>query len=163
MNTQYIFIGFVSIALGLSFATVAWTHIHPYWEDTSDAEAVDAVVLSSNVDQDFTSEGTTAYAPNVTYRYTYKGTEYTSNSVFPGDVDLSTSVSRARDIVARHPEGEEVTAYVNSEDPTSAFLIDTQAPRWFWAGPVIGVLMILYGAHSIRLGVRGVEPSAEIA
>lgn len=161
MNTDYIIVGVVAVVIGSGFAGVAWTHIVPYREDVSNAEAVDAVVVSSGVIEDWDEEaGKTTYQPNVTYRYTYEGSEYTSSSVFPGDVNPVSDGSRAQEIVERYPPGEEVTAYVNTEEPGTAFLINRSAPLWFWAGPVIGLLSILYGVYSIVLGVRGVEPSS---
>lgn len=160
MNTSYIGVGVAAVVIGLAFAGVGWMYIVPYQEDTSNAEAVDAVVVSSEVIEDTNSEGQTTYASNVTYRYTYEGTEYTSSSVFPGDVDPVSDQSRAREIVDRHPPDKEVTAYVNTENPESAFLIDRSAPLWYWAGPVIGLLSVLYGVYSIVLGIRGAEQSS---
>jgi hypothetical protein len=159
VNTNYLTVGVVAVVIGLVFAGVGWTYIVPYREDTSNAEPVDAVVVSSGVVESANAEGQTVYAPNVTYRYTYEGTEYTSRSVFPGDVGPVSERSRAREIAERYPPGNDVTAHVNTENPDSAFLIDRSAPLWFWAGPGIGLLSILYGVHSIVLGVRGVEPA----
>lgn len=163
MNSGYVVVGAASIVIGLLFGAVLFTHILPYQEDMRDVEEVDAVVLSSSVTQAQNSEGQVTYTPAVTYRYTYEGTEYTSDSIFPGDVDPVSDESRAREIVAQYPEGEEVTAYVNTEDPSTAFLIDEAPPLWFWLAPVVGVLAILYGLYSIVLGLRGVEHSAEPA
>lgn len=160
MNTNYIVVGVVAVVLGLVFAGVGWVYIAPYQEDTSNAETVDAVVVSSGVVEGQNGEGQAVYAPNVTYRYTYQGTEYTSSSVFPGDVGPVSEQSRAREIVDRYPPGEEVTAYVNTEEPDSAFLVDRSAPLWFWAGPAVGLLSLLYGGYSVVLGVRGVDPSS---
>lgn len=162
MNSNYIVVGVVAIVVGGAFAGVAWTHILPYREDVTNMEEVDAVVVSSGVIEGENAEGQATYEPNVTYQYTYKGTEYTSNSVFPGDVNPVSEESRARDIVNRYPAGKGVTAYVNAETPATAFLIDRQTPLWFWAGPAIGGLLILYGAYSIVSGLRGVDQSGEI-
>jgi hypothetical protein len=160
MNSNYIVVGVVAVVIGLAFAGAGWLYIVPYQADTNNAEGVDAVVVSSDVIQGTNAEGQATYAPSVTYRYTYEGVEYTSSLVFPGDVNPVSDQSRAREIAERYPTGEEVTAYVNTEDPESAFLIDRSAPLWFWAAPIIGLLSILYGVNSIVLGIRGVEPSS---
>lgn len=160
MNTNYVVVGVAAVVLGLGFAGVGWVYIVPYQEDKSNAETVDAIVVASGVIEGMNSEGQQTYAPNVTYRYSYEGTEYTTSSVFPGHVNPVSDQSRAREIVERYPPGKEVTAHVHTKDPESAFLIDQSAPLWFWAGPVIGVLSFLYGMYSIVLGIRDVEPSS---
>jgi len=159
MNTEYVVVGVAAVGIGLMLAGVAWFQIVPYQEDRRNAETVDAQVVSTGVTQGMNSEGQTQYAPNVTYRYSYGGTEYASSSVFPGAGDVVSSRSRAEEIVDRYREGDRVTAYVNAEDPESAFLIDESAPLWYWAGPVLGALIVLYGLHSILQGLRGVESS----
>jgi Protein of unknown function (DUF3592). len=162
MNTSYIGVGVAAVVIGLAFAGAGWIYIVPYQADTSNAEGIDAVVISSDVIESTDVEGQNQkiYEPSVTYRYTYEGSEYTSSTVFPGDVNPVNDQSRAQEIVERYSPGEEVTAYVNTEDPASAFLIDRSAPLWFWAGPIIGLLSILYGVYSIVLGIRDVEPSS---
>jgi hypothetical protein len=159
VNTNYVVVGVAAIVIGALFAGVALTHIEPLQDDVDSAEAVDAVVVSSRVVETTDAENQRRYHPNVTYRYTYDGTEYTASSVFPGDVSLVDSRERAREIVGDYQPGDEVTAYVNADDPGRAFLIERDSPLWFWAGPVIGVLMMLYGVNSIRHGLRGVEQS----
>jgi hypothetical protein len=161
MNTDYILVGVVAVAIGLMLAGVAWFQIVPYQQDRSNAETVSAQVISAEVTSGMNAEGQTEYAPEVTYRYSYEGSEYTSNSVFPGAGDVVSSRTRAEEIVDRYGTDDSVTAYVNTENPESAFLIDQSAPLWYWAGPVLGVLIVLYGINSIRQGLRGVESSTE--
>ena len=161
MNSQYVVIGIVAIVIGVAFAAVAWTHILPYREATTNTETVDATVVSSEVTKGFNSESQVQYRPYVVFRYTYEGTEYTSDTVFPGPVSLVSDRSEAQAIVERYPAGQEVTAYVNRNDPQTAFLIDRSAPLWFWAGPVIAVLVTLYGCYSVVLGIRGADSTAQ--
>jgi hypothetical protein len=158
MNSQYVVVGLVAIVIGGAFGAVAWTHIAPFQDDRANAQKVDAVVLDVSITEGRNAEGQLTFAPNVTYRYEYRGTSYTSHSIFPGDINPVSERSRAEDIAARYEVGEDVTAYVNRDDPTSAFLLDRPTPLWYWLGPLIGVGMILYGAHSIRLGIKDVDP-----
>lgn len=157
MNTGYVLVGVVAVVLGLAFAAVAVTHIAPFTDDRADAVAVDATVTGSEVQTGTNAEGQQIYYPAISYRYTYEGTEFTSDSVFPGDVNPVSDQSRARELVEEYAAGSEVTAYVNVEDPSRSYLVDEQMPLWYWLGPVVGVLLVLYGFHSIRLGVQGVE------
>lgn len=161
MNSQYVVVGVVALVIGLAFAGASWNYILPYRQDTQNAQAVDAEVVSSAVTEGYNSENQRVYGPHVVYRYTYDGTEYTSDSVFPGDADAVSEESRARDIVEQYAAGDEVTAYVNRDDPERAFLIDQSAPLWFWLGPVVSGLLVLYGGYSTVLGLRGVDPTGQ--
>jgi hypothetical protein len=161
MNSQYVVVGLVAIVIGGAFGAVAWTHIAPFQDDRANAQTVDAVVLEVSITEGRNAEGQLTYAPNVTYRYEYQGRSYTSHSIFPGDINTVSERSRAENIAASYESGEAVTAYVNKDDPTSAFLLDRPTPLWYWLGPLIGVGMILYGVHSIRLGLNGVEPDTD--
>lgn len=160
MNTDYIIVGVAAVIIGLAIASFAWVQIVPYQEERSNAETVTATVISSEVVEVHNSEGQIQHSPEVTYRYTYEGTEYTSSSLYPNNGTMVGSESRAQEIANRYTERETLTAYVNTENPNSAFLIDESAPLWYWAGPVIGVLIVLYGVYSTVLGIRGVESSS---
>lgn len=157
MNTDYVVVGVAAICIGVAFAGVAWFQIVPYQQDRSNAATVSAEVVSADVTEGRNSEGQVVYSPSVTYRYSYQGTEFTSSSVFPGTGDVVGSQSRAQEIVDRYQPGDRVMAHVNTESPESAFLIDESAPLWYWGGPVLGLLIVLYGIKSIREGLRGVN------
>ncbi len=158
MNSEYVVVGLVAIVIGASFGAVAWTHIAPYQNDRRTAVAVDAVILDSGITEGTNSEGQTTYAPSVTYRYEYEGASYTSRSIFPGHINPVSQRSRAEEISSRFNTGAEATAYIKPNDPATAFLIDQSAPLWYWLGPLLGAGMIIYGIHSIRLGIKGTEP-----
>ena len=160
MNTNYLVVGVAAMVIGLGFAGFAWLQIAAYQEDRSNAETVDATVISSEVVEVRNSEGQIQHAPEIRYRYTYEGAEYRSDGLYPNNGTAVGSESRAEELVDRYPEGENVTAYVNAESPNAAFLIDESAPLWYWGGPAIGVLLILYGLYSAVQGIRGVEPSS---
>jgi hypothetical protein len=160
MNTDYLVVGVAAIVIGLSIAGFAWVQIVPYQDARANAESVTATVTAADVIEVRNSEGQIRHSPQITYRYTYDETEYTSSSLYPNNNSMVGSESRAREIVRQYPAGEDVTAYVNTENPNSAFLIDISAPLWYWAGPVIGVLIVLYGVYSAVLGVRGAESTS---
>ncbi|MFC7132098.1 MULTISPECIES: DUF3592 domain-containing protein [Salinibaculum] len=160
MNTEYIVVGLAAVVIGLGFAGFAWLQIVPYQEDRSNAEPVDATVISSEVVEVRNSEGQIQHSPQVTYRYTYEGTEYTSSSLYPNNGSMVGSESRAQEIADRYAERSTLTAYVNADNPNAAFLIDESAPLWYWAGPGIGVLLVLYGLYSTLQGIRGVDASS---
>lgn len=160
MNTKYLIVGVAAVVIGLAIASFAWVQIVPYQEDRNNAETVTATVISSEVVEVRNSEGQIQHSPQVTYRYTYEGTGYTSSSLYPNNGSMVGSESQAREIVSQYSESETLTAYVNTENPNAAFLIDESAPLWYWAGPVLGVLIVLYGVYAAVLGARGVEPSS---
>ena len=160
MDTGYVIVGVVAVVVGLSFAAFAWVAIQPYQEDRQQAEAVSATVVSSEVVEVRNSEGQIQYSPEVTYRYTYGGSDYQSSALYPNNGSMVGSRSRAREVTDRYPQGRTLTAYVNADTPTTAFLIDESAPLWYWAAPVLGALLILYGLYSVVQGLRGAEASS---
>lgn len=103
-----------------------------------DYESVDAEIESSEVAeaQGFGGVATT-YGPHITYSYEYEGENYTSSTIcsaaytYMGEVmGCTTGGDRAgvEEIVEDHPEGDQVTAYVNPDDPSSAFLLQRSYP-----------------------------------
>lgn len=85
-----------------------------------DYEPVEATVISSEVVSG--TEGDSK--PAITYEYTVGGRTYTSSNVLPGPGE--SSAGDAHQIVDNHPEGKQVTAYYNPENPSESFLVKKQ-------------------------------------
>lgn len=112
-------------------------------------EPVEATVISSDIDS--TTEGGTQ--PDITYEYTVDGRTYTSSNVFPGPGDHSGG--SAHRIVDEHPEGKQVTAYYNPEDPSEAFLIEDRSVLIPAMMIGIGGLVAVVAGWTIRERFRG--------
>jgi hypothetical protein len=155
VNAKAILVGIVVVLFGAAFVGFGAMTIVPQVQQTSTADPVDAVVTSSEVVTTTGDRGgATRSIPAVTYRYTYEGTEYTSDSVFPGR-QRSTASTSAEDIVDNHPEGADVTAMVAPGDPGTAYLVDPGFSVLHLVMPVVGVLAALIGVGKILQGLRG--------
>lgn len=89
---------------------------------TASAEEVDAVVLESSVDGVSGTERD--FRVHVSYEYTYGDETYTNDNVFAeaGEADRFDNRGTAESFVADYSEGEMVTAHVDPDDPTQAYL-----------------------------------------
>lgn len=122
---------------------------------SANAESVDATVVSSSVvesdDVGSNSQDRDEYTVSVEYRYTYDGTDYTSESLCPGTGSACKPSSDFRTnmegFLADYPEGETVTAYVQPDSPDDAHLIQS-GPSLVYLG-VAGFGLLLVG-----LGVK---------
>jgi len=109
------------------------------------AVSVKAVVLLSEVRQTTTRIGTdtgdtaTSYWPEVEFSYEYGGTLRTSNKIWP--VGEGGSEADAKVSLSSYPVGAEVSAFVDPDDPETAFLEKrwSQAP---YLSVIIGVFPI---------------------
>lgn len=154
VNPKAILVGVVVVLFGAAFVGFGAMTVVPQVQQTSNAVPVDAVVTSSEVVTTTGARGQTTQIPDVTYRYTYEGTEYTSDSVFPGRQRSAASTS-AEEVVEDHPEGAEVTAMVVPGEPGTAYLMDPGFSVLHLVMPVVGVLAALIGVGKIKQGLRG--------
>jgi hypothetical protein len=87
---------------------------------TSNWTPTDGVILDSGVDTSTDSEGGTTYCLWVDYQYTYDDQTYNGYVVsFSKDNSCSSWAGEADE---EYPPGEEVTVYVNPDDPYEAVL-----------------------------------------
>lgn len=105
---------------------------------------VTAEITDTGVEQVKGSRGRTVYVPTVMFRYSFRGVEYTSNKIHPGDSELrfedrDAAVSR----LSAFPAGERVTAYVNPDQPGEAFLENSRSGQSVGA-ILIGVALSLF-------------------
>lgn len=91
---------------------------------------VTAEITDTSVEQVPGSRGREAYVPVVTFRYQYRGTDYTSDRIFPRSSQPSYNErSTAEERLAPYPVGESVTAYVDPDAPGAAFLENSRSGK----------------------------------
>lgn len=134
---------FVAVGLGMFGAEV---YRVATWQPVS------ARVLSTDIKYVQGNKGG-SYAPVVRYVFSVNGAQYESRQVLPLTVSASYGwATRLRD---RFHPGQIVTAYVNPNQPASAFLVREVSliPLWFVAIPLamVGVLSWMAGVQRRQL------------
>jgi len=117
------------------------------------AVSVQAIILSSEVRQTTartgTGEGetTTSYWPEIEFSYGYEGVSRTSNRIWP--VGEGGSEAEAQAVLRAYPEGAQVSAFVDPDDPETAFL----EKRWSQMPYLSVMLGVLPAAFVTGLGI----------
>lgn len=113
---------------------------------TSNWTPTDGVINDSGVDSSTDGEGGTTYCLWVEYDYTYEGRTYSGHVVsFSKDNSCSSWADEADE---DYPPGEEVTVYVNPENPSEAVLEPgLSGVDWFVCCilpfPLIGIFLVV--------------------
>lgn len=120
-------------------------------EAMSDAVAVDATVTGTEVDSVSQRRGGPDYRPVVTYEYTYDGASYTSRNRYPAtfEPDYETR-SAAEAELQGYERGEPVTAYVNPDAPSEAFLVKETSSGPLKLAGIGGVIVVVGGVSILR-------------
>lgn len=112
----------IGLAIGLACIAGGGFLTYDALEATVSAEEVEATVLESDVGRVDATER--EYRAHVTYEYSYEGETYTSENIYAGtgDSDRFSTRGTAESFVQQYPEGETVTAYVDPDEPSRAYL-----------------------------------------
>lgn len=136
------------LLIGVAAATFGVYDYVQQNQAVENAVEVDATVVETGVDSVSSRRGGPDYKPTATYEYSYGGESYTSSNVFPSMVskDYDTR-SSAESALGEYEAGETVTAYVNPDSPSDAFLLNetSNSPLLFTA---IGGALALVGGWS---------------
>ena len=109
---------------------------------------INATVTAKNIDADPGRRGTD-YIPQVEYSYSFEDNEYTSDSVYPGPSSPSFGTERAaRQEIQNYTVGENTTAYLNSENPSEAFLKNESTNTPFII-MIIGAALASFSIYSL--------------
>ena len=151
--------GLVFLVLGVAILAGGAYVALPHVQGVNSAEPVEGEVLGTDTYSTSPSgESDREHYANVTYRYTYEGTEYMSDSLFPANRDEQVSRSRAEEIAGMYAAGDSVTVQVVPDDPTRSYLIEADMPWWYYLAPGFGALLALTGLLNVVQGIRGVGP-----
>ncbi len=106
------------------FAVGAWLALDQHHKITSYVE-VSATVVSTDIEAHTSTDSdghtSTSYEPVVVYRYEYDGDSYEYDEVFP--LGMSGGRGWAQKTVGQFEPGQPVQAFVDPENPASAFLL----------------------------------------
>jgi hypothetical protein len=139
-------------------ALVAWgTTLHERARTTARWPSVRGRVyltrVLEKVSDDVRDGGTRLFHPEVRYEYVVADRTYAARRL--DLLDKWTSLrSYATDVIARYPEGSEVTVYYDTANPHDAVLERHQAPYWAIGGIAVGCVMALGALVSAYLETR---------
>lgn len=117
-------------------------------------EPVDATVEDSDFEARGREGPSQTFKPEITYEYEYDGKTYTSDTVFPGGNYDSRDEESVRRLVDNHNVGDDVTVYVDPDDPESSYLVEGElrtAMLFVVAGVVIVAAGVGLGAYALTL------------
>jgi hypothetical protein len=119
-------------------------------------QPVTARVLTTDIKTVRGDKGS-SYAPVVTYQYSFKGAQYASDGVLP--ITLSASHRWAENLRDRFRPGDIVTAYVNPNRPSKAYLVRkiSLLPLLFVVVPIAMVLFLSWIVQGQRRQLAAVE------
>jgi hypothetical protein len=107
-----------------------------------------ATVTDTGIVEDSSRRGGKDYQPQIRYRYSFEGENFTSTNMHPGgqQPDDHNVESEAREVVEKYSEGSDINVFVPPEKPGEAFIQPekTNDPMIFIA---IGILFSGMGAY----------------
>ncbi len=136
----------LAIVIGVGVAGYGGYDYVQQADAVDDAVAVETTVTDTEISK---SDGRRLYyRVTVEHTYQYRGTEYTSNQVFPGTTSpMYTVRSDAESVLEPYEVNETATAYVDPDAPDKAFLErqTTLAPfKFVGFGGLIAILTTLH-------------------
>lgn len=116
----------------------------------ADAVTVSATVTDTSVET-VHQRRDIDYRPVITYNYTVDGTQYQSNDYSPSMSTVTfDSESNAQDIAGNYTVGETVTAYVDPDTPSDAFLDHERSDDPLTFLGIGGVTVVVGGVGIVR-------------
>ena len=117
--------------------------------------ATPCTIVSAVVVRESRSAGDTRHRPIITYRYSFDGTEHTSNRYdLMGDAGWRTQRTPSK-IVERYRAGMITTCYVNPAAPSEAVLQRGLPVRMWWA--VLPLVLFLLCGLGLLVGIFAME------
>ena len=117
-------------------------------ESVRDSVEIEATITDVGVESVSGSSSSTSvsYEPRVRFTYEYRGESHTGTNLFPADIPPNYDTrSAAQAAVQEYETGQEITAYVDPDDPGNAFLKnETSSAPLIAVG--IGVVLTLLGS-----------------
>jgi len=157
MNLNRIVAAVFIVVVGAGLAGFGW---YSYQEEQADLENAiehEGQIKSVDIEEDVTRrdrdddgirETERDYKPVVRYTYEYEGESYTSESLFPGPDESFGSRSKAEDYTEEYEAGQQVTVYVNENEPGSAFLVRESNSRLYKLLMGGGAVVVVLGLAS---------------
>lgn len=118
-------------------------------ESINNAVNITATVTDTNIRTDSSRRGGIDYQAEVTFEYSYEGTDYSSDFIYPLDDDKEfNQESAAEEFLEDYSSGSQIDAYVNPSEPGNAFLTNTRSNEPLIL-MLIGGFMAVLGSYKV--------------
>jgi hypothetical protein len=153
-----IFLGLLFMIIG-GFVFFMWV-LPPmqYANASKEWPSVPGEITRSEIET-YRRDGKTQYLPDIAYKYSIDGKNYTSSKVTVGDPPYSSNTSPAKRVQSEYPEGKSVEVYYDPEVPSSSALKpglqknDIMLAIITGAFPFFGILIFASGLKAKRKDV----------
>lgn len=120
------------------------------------AQAIPAVIETSVLESKRGSKGSTTYQPKIGFRYRVAGSDYHSDGVYP--LNSNSGAGEAEAVVQQFRPGQEVTAWYDASEPSSAFLV----PRCSFFPYIFILFPMIHIAAGLSLALlMGISPASQ--
>ena len=145
-STPGILLAFGFAVIGVLMAGNGFNQYHGQSQNIDNAVNITATITETNIRTDSSGRGGIDYQAEISFDYRYEGEDYSSSYIYPLDNDKEfNSESEAEQYLHNYPQGREVTAHLNPENPGEAFLNAERSNQPF-ISMLIGVLMAVLGS-----------------
>ena len=147
MTDHHLIVGLLIIALGVGILLYALRLPRTQAEDLVNSTNVLGTVTRVDIDSRVEDQWTTFY-PVLEYEYEYLGDQYPGDNIHPG-TDRARfghrEKSDAAAVIADFEVGEDLPVYVDSDDPTRAFVLREHTPMRIKQIALAGGMLFLFG------------------
>ena len=113
------------------------------------AQKIPAVIETSVVESHQGNKGGTTYSPKIGFRYRVAGSDFHSDDVYP--LNSSSGSDEAEAVVQKFQPGQEVTAWFDPNEPSSAFLV----PRCSFFPYIFMLFPMIHIAAGLSIALLG--------
>jgi len=140
----------IFVLIGLAVAGYGGYDYVQQSEAIEDAVEVDATVVETSISEVDSGRSGIEHDAHVEFRYQFRGTEYTSDQLFPGSFDATYDTrSDAEAVLEPYDEGETVTAYVDPDAPGEGFLEQRTSQGPLQLVAIGGLLLVVISLNAV--------------
>ena len=149
--SQILVFSSIFMVVGLALTGFGFTQYQDQSESIDNAVNITDTVTDTNIRTDSSRRGGIDYQAEINFEYSYEGTGYSSDFIYPLDDDREfNQESEAEEFIENYPTGQRVGASVNPEKPGDAFLNAKRSDQPLILTIIGGIMVIIGGYKTTR-------------